>query len=759
MLEKISPLTMPWIPEDAPYNLLNSVSASWNEWADGGSLDTAPHRKAPEVFACRILETGVDPNGIRFERGMEGQYLGMSDKHLDMARIFIQGVTEGDGFTNRVYPRKYLEIGKPWKSDIRDWRLSVNLTTKPFNANDWNKASQPDNTAFSKTIVRLIEAFVAASPPYASPKLVNYLEKVNIASASRKIIQGVKDAGLYTLLSNPQKFTVQDLMSKAKFKFKGSGSGTEGGVYARHHVSNNKVTQWEKKTSYLYTGKSVDFEARFRGHRDAQSSYGELTRNSTSLTMFALCILGESEEKSMYFLTEQVFVCLLQTYRPSVLLSTVTDTEYLKHVQSARYFVDLATTVFKTTGWQGGIARGKEFGVHRGANCSSPLLEIGESFDKLLFIRTDANIKDGKTGKVVPMAFYHRSNPAKFNVKMGRADDGGNQKALHLLKLTKHTNNKRHTIVDISISVNNKTLPSQWPLPGTPYELVIEVCKDGSQHPHAWAKLPDIGGFQNSTQANSFAIRVEWQYPQDSGNWRFNYVQARQMWVMVNDKIPGSLPTHAKAITFLHWLTNSRHEHRQTWITKAPGCARVLQARYNFMDQSIQFVEQDKDIKMLPGTALSVDTIESLMKKPEYGLKDVGAQFGGNFTGYRGPNTHRSKCDSCVVLSARNQQVSGVCAQYNNTRGCTNCVNVFARPVCSWTAELKDKGFGSTKKRTAEQKAKTAVAEKALVCQDDIVFAGLPTFKQQLRQLEDSEQREDDASDFETDTESDDEIS
>ncbi|KAJ4380122.1 hypothetical protein N0V86_004431 [Didymella sp. IMI 355093] len=697
---------MPWIPENAPHNLLASVSASWNEWADGGSLDTAPHRKPPEVFACRILTDFVDPNGIRFRRGMEGQYLGMSDKYQGMAYIFIQGVTEGDGFTNRVVPRKFLELGKPWKPDLHDWRLSVNLETKCFNANDWNKTSQPDNTVFSKTVVRLIEAFVEARPPYATPKLIDYLERVNIASASRKIIQGVKDAGLYTLLSSPQSFKVQDLMDKAKFKFKGSGPGTEGGVYARLHVSNNKVTLWEKKTSYLYTGKTVDFETRFRAHQDTQSSYGELTRNSTFLTMFALCILDASEEKGMYFLTEQVFVCLFQTYRPSVLLSTVTDTEYLKHVQSARHFTDLATAVFKTTGWQGGIARGKGFGVSRGANCSSPLMEIAGSYEKSLFIRTDANIKDGKTGKVVPMAFYHRSNPAMSNLKKGRSSDGG--KTVHLLKLSKYKNNKRQVINYMGMWINKKTQASQWPLPGTPFELVIEVCKDGSQHPYAWARLPDVGGFQNSTQANSFAVRVEWQHPRESGNWRFNYVQARQLWKMVDDKIPGSLPTHAKGITLLHWLTNSHHEHKQAWVTKAPGCARVLQAKYNFMEQSIRFVEQDKDIRMLPGAALSTTTIESLMKKPEYGLKDVGARFGGNFTGYgNNPNSH----------------------------------------------------WKTTTPHTPEQKAATAAAEKALICQDDVVFINLPTFKQKLRQLENSEQKEDDASDYETDIESDDEIS
>lgn len=425
----------------------------------------------------------------------------------------------------------------------------------------------------------------------------------------------------------------------------------------------------------------------------------------------------------------------------------------MKHVQSARHFMDLGTAVFTTTGWQGGIARGTQFGIDCGANGSSPLLEIAESYEKLAFVRTDANIKDGKTGKVVPMAFYHRSNPAKSNVKKGRVSDGG--KTISLLKLSDWKNDKRISILNMGIWINNKTHASQWPLPGTPYELVIEVCKDGSQRPYAWARLPDIGSFQNSTQANSFAVRIEWQDPPDSGNWRLNYAQARQLWMMVDNKIPGSLPTHAKAIMFLHWLTNSRHEHEQAWVSKAPGCARVLQAKYNFMDQSIRFVEQDKDIKMLPGTTLSTTTIKSLMEKPEYGLKDVGARFGGNFIGFgEGHKARRKICDSCVLLPGRNQHMS-VCTQYMNTRGCTNCVKVFSRPICSYTQELTGEEYSSGTQRTPDQKAATAVAEKALICQGDVVLTGLEPFKQTIHHFGDS----DDASDYRSDNESDDEIS
>lgn len=67
------------------------------------------------------------PDGIRYKKGMEGQYLGMAKG--DIASIFIQGVTEGDGFSNRNFPRRYLEIGKPWQQANLQDLLSFSMDT------------------------------------------------------------------------------------------------------------------------------------------------------------------------------------------------------------------------------------------------------------------------------------------------------------------------------------------------------------------------------------------------------------------------------------------------------------------------------------------------------------------------------------------------------------------------------------------------------------------------------------------------------
>jgi hypothetical protein len=111
---------MPWIPEDAPYNLLTAVPASQCiEWVGGGFFDNAPHRESSTVYACRIDRNVTEPGstGVCYKKGMQGQFLGMSEKHKDVAIVLIQGVTEGNGFASRSIRRACIDVEKPWKEE------------------------------------------------------------------------------------------------------------------------------------------------------------------------------------------------------------------------------------------------------------------------------------------------------------------------------------------------------------------------------------------------------------------------------------------------------------------------------------------------------------------------------------------------------------------------------------------------------------------------------------------------------------------
>jgi hypothetical protein len=165
---------------------------------------------------------------------MQVQYLGQRDKGF--AIIFIQGVAEGDGFRNRLVPRKYIEVGPLWQDDINKWRLDVQLAGTTFNSQAWTSTSLPDQTVLGKTITRLISALYHTLPPFDSDgKFTDLIERTNIAVLTKTIIDGIKKASLYEVLSSPKPFTAEDLMKVARYKIQDMTSSDEAGVYARFH--------------------------------------------------------------------------------------------------------------------------------------------------------------------------------------------------------------------------------------------------------------------------------------------------------------------------------------------------------------------------------------------------------------------------------------------------------------------------------------------------------------------------------------------
>jgi hypothetical protein len=114
---------MPWLPEDAPHDLLAAVSPEqWNAWADGAPIGPPPHLRVE--CACEISEDFDDDRDkndvIEYKKGMQGRLFecGTVDG-VEMAKIYITGITEGkSGVWERLVPLKYIIKGKPWKSEF-----------------------------------------------------------------------------------------------------------------------------------------------------------------------------------------------------------------------------------------------------------------------------------------------------------------------------------------------------------------------------------------------------------------------------------------------------------------------------------------------------------------------------------------------------------------------------------------------------------------------------------------------------------------
>jgi hypothetical protein len=337
---------MAWLPENAQHDLLAAVpAAQWNDWADGAPIGIDPHRQPPSVWGCRINANYMGTDGVQYKKGMQGQLLEWNNKGF--AKIFIRGVTEGNGFTNRWILQKFVDKGKPWHEDIADWQLNVHLPTYTFDTQAWTTTSLPDTSVLGKTVTRLVTTFRQSPARFAPAKLTNFIDNANITVLSRTIIQGIKDAGLYDVLSQPAPFSAKDLMTAARYKIRDSSSSDKAGVYARFHESNDKVKYWKAKSSYCYVGKTNNLGERHGQHLYTKTSYGDLTRNSSNLVMIALYILdADSEHEAMFFLVEQIYVCLLDTYRESLLKSGIADTDMLKFCQAAKYFTDISKEVF-----------------------------------------------------------------------------------------------------------------------------------------------------------------------------------------------------------------------------------------------------------------------------------------------------------------------------------------------------------------------------------------------------------------------------
>ncbi|KAF1947224.1 hypothetical protein EJ02DRAFT_417816 [Clathrospora elynae] len=122
----------------------------------------------------------------------------------------------------------------------------------------------------------------------------------------------------------------------------------------------------------------------------------------------------------------------------------------LEFYQAVRYLTDISNEVLRVTGWQSGIGRGVgSSGIQHGANCSSPLFKYADRFDRFLFIRTDADIKDGKTGSVVPLAAYRRANRVEVKNKQQSGTDD-------VLVYAKKTDGPNKSVIRLAYSLGEE---------------------------------------------------------------------------------------------------------------------------------------------------------------------------------------------------------------------------------------------------------------------------------------------------------------
>ncbi|KAI4608895.1 hypothetical protein J4E83_008934 [Alternaria metachromatica] len=718
-------------------------------------------------YGCTIIEDYTVPaTRSAFKKDMRGHWIEEKDGKV---KIFIRGITEyfqGDIWhTNQWVPSRVVKRGDPWKNSIKEWAFNMDLSTWELGGvQDPPKTNTADTSVLANTIAGLMDEFVTNPAPFMGRKIAELLEKRasrgrgnDVASVVQTILQGIQDAGLYEVLNTPD-FNIDSLIDESKIAINGKLPKGTGGIYIRYHRSTFSVKRcWRANTYYVYIGKTVDYRNRFDSHPESTSSYGDLTRNSAFIESSALCTMTDEDNIDFSYLVEQIFVCLLESYRSDLLvdeddpfrLGGDSPIEHAEAIETALYFRRVSEKVFEKTGWPGAIDR-EGFGVEFGANYSSPYKEWSLKSEQLLFLRHDILEKSRIDGSVIPISVFRTAKPkvATYREKQ-RASAGSEINVFQKFHAGKYFFGVSHVqfVMDGTMGPTN----------GQPYYLVFEVRTDGQAHPNAWSRLPRIGAFCNWQQGRALAVRMEWEYPVGSGNFRFRYMHTRKVFTFKNAPTDrGSNINYVRSIAITQWLFNAAPNNPQPWMEKLRGCAYVLQTVFDYHTQTVQ-IKLPEPLTMINGGRFSAVEIQRQMTQG--GLLNVNGEFESA--------GRRKNCDTCALLAvnAKDLLAKGGCKQLvipgTDLVVCAICL-IFGRPSCSWTTGngFKEPAYytdgmiqGTLLKQAQISSDEVALNNKWLSL---LIAQPLPAleqtgeeFKQQLVDIIDLSREEDDLSDAE----------
>jgi hypothetical protein len=129
------------------------------------------------------------------------------------------------------------------------------------------------------------------------------------------LVDGVNAAGLFTTLTKPD-FTIEDITKDATEIAHGSHRGQ--GIHLW-------VVQRTNGDVEVYIGRSNNFRRRFIGNTAELKETGGRThikacQDADSVAMYELCVLEYANKQYWYSFCEQIFVSLLETYYPPIIV-------------------------------------------------------------------------------------------------------------------------------------------------------------------------------------------------------------------------------------------------------------------------------------------------------------------------------------------------------------------------------------------------------------------------------------------------------
>ena len=364
-----------------------------------------------------------------------------------------------------------------------------------------------------------------------------------------KILAGVDKAGLIAVLNNPR-FTMKELEANANLDCESSDAQGESGIYFRRYVE--RGSGQSKKPCSLYVGQPVDFYNRYIGW--IADGHDDLKEKSEPVKMHALCRLESVFYQEHKYIIEQLFTSLLQTYKQALLNRTMdlTDTPSNYHVKNCSDMDKIAKASANDSGWTGAVRRDSfwngSYSTCAGLNHQSPISEA-PFHEPITWLESRGYMPDPEVpGKSIPISNFTREVPKRMKVIAAgkKSASKGNWFIAFDLKSQETTSKDYDLRISRVLPKNFSSDGVEWPIPGSTYNITIEVRTDWKPHPFSWARLPLIGPFKDWDRANSWAIAMHWI--DKDGNDRSRYLHCENRYEVLNKESNGSIQPYARGI-------------------------------------------------------------------------------------------------------------------------------------------------------------------------------------------------------------------
>jgi hypothetical protein len=527
-------------------------------------------------------------------------------------------------------------------------------------------------------------------------------------------VEGFKKAGTFELLRNGE-FTLDQLVKKAP---SASKAKLIEGVYTRLY------TIVEKHKSSLYVGSSFDISARMTQHDNYlpthRSAHSNAYNQAVKQDFSVLCDLSDNlyarQDSQVRLVVEQLLVILLGTYNTPAISSFVskmagqrsskgeleaTANSIAEIEEFNEDDPDKIDAVNDTSGNAGALST---YIRDRSAKTSLALAKIGREVCKQCGWQptTGRKASNGRFGTIISPLNWASPIDSIANrppiTKIETSEMTVYRKAPS--KVVQATGCLR--VGDIGSLVTHghdhqyfTTAPSSDLLVGSMVRLVFEVTRNGSPHPHAYARLPKGYSWNDRDRAMTLGIRAEWQ--DASGT-------TKTVWLMTSHKSGfyleqpnGILHSHGLVIGVLDHL-----ENREIVQNKRAPIRHFRQAlMYEISFDHVRHVIQIEQRTALPHKVnddagfRSIASINQALTAA--GAQNLGYTAGGRMKGFGA----RTSCDRCHAVTQYFMKVKELGKIYTAISGrwractkgagdaCTNC-EIFGHE-CSLTSDVLKK--------------------------------------------------------------------